>query len=62
MYLLSLYEVSGGVNCTIARASATEIIRWKNSNWLVCNGGHTCLQRLDMFCLQRIGADTCRRE
>ena len=39
MYLLALREAGGGVNCAIARASATGIIRRKNSNWLACNGG-----------------------
>ena len=41
MYLLTLREAGDGVNCTIARATGT--IRWKNSNWLACNGGHILL-------------------
>ena len=45
MYLLSLREAGGSVNCAIARASATGIIRRKNSNWLACNGGHILLTK-----------------
>ena len=45
MYLLSLSEAGGGVNCAIAIASAFRIIRWKNSNWLACNGGHILLTK-----------------
>ena len=45
MYLLSLREAGGVVNCAIARASATGIIRRKNSNWLACNGGHILLTK-----------------
>ena len=45
LYLLGLHEAGGGVNCTIARASATGIIRWKNSNWLARNGGHILLTK-----------------
>ena len=45
MYLLALHEAGGGVNCAIARASATGIIRRKNSNWLACNGGHILLTK-----------------
>lgn len=45
MYLLSLCDVGGVINCAIARASATGIIRQKNSNWLACNGGHILLTK-----------------
>ena len=44
MYLLALCEARA-VNCAIARASATGIIKPKNSNWLACNGGHILLTK-----------------
>jgi len=45
MYLLVLREAGGAVNCAIARASATGIIKRKNSNWLACNEGHILLTK-----------------
>ena len=45
MYLLALREAGGSINCAIAKASATGIIRQKNSNWLACNGGHILLTK-----------------
>ena len=45
MYILSLCDVGGVINCAIARASATGSIRQKNSNWLACNGGHILLTK-----------------
>ena len=37
--------MGGAVNCAIARASATGIIKRKNSNCLACNGGHILLTK-----------------
>ena len=45
MYLLALREAGGAVNRGIARASATGIIKRKNSNWLACNGGNILLTK-----------------
>lgn len=45
MYLIALCEGGGGINCAIAKASATGIIKQKNSNWLACNGGHILLTK-----------------
>jgi len=51
MYLLALCEAGGAVNCAIARASSTGIIKQKNSNWLACNRGHILLTKDWSQCL-----------
>lgn len=44
-YLLALREAGGAVNCAIVTASATGIIRRKNSSLLACNGGPVVLTK-----------------
>ena len=55
-YLISLREIGGIVNTSIAIAAATGIIRWYDSNLLAGNGGHiTLTKHWGQYLLERMG-------